>query len=90
MDQPEKDRLGHVRVMRYAFGALGGSLKCWIQWVSSPEVMANFDEELVEMMQTITGMVEKFIEYDIEITEKGVEKGLGKRKPEERERRLVV
>jgi len=91
MDEPDKDRLEYVRVMRYAFGALGVSLRGWMQWVSSPEVMANFDEdELSEMMQTITGMVETFIEYDIKMTEEGVKKGLGKRKPEKQERKLVV
>ena len=92
MDNPDQDRLELVRVMRFAFGALGTSLAGWMQWVNSPEIMSSFTkEELQEMAKTITGMAEKFVAYDIEITDKGTRKGLAKQREEEqRDIRFVI
>ena len=81
MERPKPDRLELVQIMRFALGALGMSLSGWMQWISSPEIMSSFTrDELEKMAKTITGMVEKFITYDIEMTNKGVKKGLGKRR----------
>jgi hypothetical protein len=81
MENDEMDRLELVRVMRYAFGALGTSLTGWMQWANSPEIMSTFDrEELLKMAQTITDMIAKFVEYDIHITEVGTRKGLEKQR----------
>ncbi len=81
MSTPNMDRLDLVRVMRFAFGALGQSLAGWMQWINSPEIMSTFSrEELEEMAKTITKMVEEFIEYDIKVTEEGMRKGLAKRR----------
>ena len=80
----DADRLDRVRAMRYGLMALGQSLAGWMQWVNSPEVMSNFTkEELEEMSQTIIGMVEKFIEYDIEITDEGMQKGVAKQREQD-------
>ena len=84
MENPEQDRLELVRVMRFAFGALGTSLAGWMQWINSPEIMSSFtQEELQEMAKTITGMVEQFVSYDMEITDKGTRKGLAKQRAED-------
>jgi len=84
MENPDQDRLELVRVMRFAFGALGTSLAGWMQWVNSPEIMSSFTkEELQEMAKTITGMVEKFVAYDIDITDQGTRKGLAKQRAED-------
>ena len=81
MENPDQDRLELVRVMRVAFGALGNSLGGWMQWVNSPEIMSNFTrDDLQEMATTITDIVSKFISYDIEMTRKGMEKGLAKQR----------
>ncbi len=81
MDNPDQDRLELVRVMRFAFGALGTSLAGWMQWINSPEIMSSFNqEELQEMAKTITGMVEQFVAYDIDITDTGTRKGLAKQR----------
>ena len=86
MENPDQDRLELVRVMRFAFGALGTSLAGWMQWINSPEIMSSFDqEELHEMAKTITGMVEQFISYDIDITDKGTRKGLAKQRENEQQ-----
>ena len=88
----DQDRLDRVRGMRFGFMALGQSLAGWMQWVNSPEVMSNFTkEELEEMSQTILCMVEKFIEYDIKITDEGMQKGVAKqREQEERGNHFVI
>ena len=84
MENPDQDRLELVRVMRFAFGALGTSLAGWMQWISSPEIMSSFtQEELQEMAKTITDMAEQFVSYDIEITDKGTRKGLAKQREED-------
>lgn len=81
LENEDQDRLELVRVMRFAFGALGQSLGGWMQWVNSPEIMSNFNrDELKEMATMITNMVEKFIAYDIEITNQGMQKGLAKQR----------
>jgi len=88
---PEQDRLELVRVMRFAFGALGQSLAGWMQWINSPEIMSTFDrDELEEMAKTITAMVEGLLEYDIKITEEGMRKGLAKRRSSGQGVRFVI
>lgn len=77
----DQDRLELVRVMRFALGAMGQSLGGWMQWINSPEIMSSFTkEELEEMSRTVTEMVERFVEYDIEMTNKGMVKGLAKQR----------
>jgi hypothetical protein len=80
-ENPEMDRLEFVRVMRFAFGAIGQSLAGWMQWVNSPEIMSSFTrDELGEMSKTISTMAEQFVEYDIRITEEKMRKGLEKQR----------
>jgi hypothetical protein len=77
----EQDRLDLVRGLRYTFGALGQSLSGWMQWVNSPEIMAQFTrDELQEMSDTLIDMVFKFVEYDMDITDEGMKKGVGKQR----------
>ena len=85
MENQDQDRLELVRVMRFAFGALGQSLAGWMQWVNSPEIMSNFTrDELEEMAKTVTNMVEQFVSYDIEVTNEGMRKGLAKQRAADR------
>ena len=85
-EKKDQDRLDRVRAMRFAFMALGQSLAGWMQWVNSPEVMSNFTkEELEEMTQNILGMVGKFVEYDIKITDEGMRKGVAKQREQEQQ-----
>jgi len=72
-----KDRLEYVRSIRFMLAALQRSLLGWMQWVNNPDVMTRFtEEELSEMNKRITEFTKAFIEYDLEITKKGEEKGL--------------
>ncbi len=87
MENPDQDRLELVRVMRFSLGALNQSLHGWMQWVSSPEIMSNFNkEELEEMAKKITDIVEQFLTYDIETTNTGIMKGLDKQGENEQSR----
>ena len=91
MEAPDQDRLELVRVMRFAFGALGQSLAGWMQWINSPEIMSTFtQDELEEMAKTIMTMVEQFMEYDIKITEEGMRKGLAKQRAAREGVRFVI
>ena len=76
--------------MRFSFGALSQSLGGWMQWVNSPEIMSQFSqEELLEISDKLIDMITNFIEYDRDITDYGMQKGLGKQREEE-ENRFVI
>ncbi|MBN1682632.1 DUF2153 family protein [Candidatus Bathyarchaeota archaeon] len=82
----DQDRLDRVRSMRFALITIGQSIAGWMQWVNSPEVMANFSkEELEKMSETIMDMVEKWVEYDINITTEGMQKGVAKQREQEQQ-----
>ena len=84
------DRLEIVTAMRFSFGALSQSLGGWMQWVNSPEIMSQFSqEELLEISDKLIDMITNFIEYDRDITDYGMQKGLGKQREEE-ENRFVI
>jgi hypothetical protein len=84
------DRLEIITGMRFGFGALSQSLGGWMQWVNSPEVMSQFTrEELLEMSDQLIDMVTKFVEYDRDITDYGMQKGLGKERDEDPNRFVI-
>ena len=89
--QRDLDRLDLVKNMRFSFGALSQSLSGWMQWVNSPEVMSQFtQEEMLEMSDQLIEMVTGFVKYDQEITDFGLQKGLGKQKEEEDANKFVI
>jgi len=47
-------------------------------------------DELEEMAKNITAMIERFIEYDIKITEEGMRKGLEKQRATREGIRFVI
>ena len=88
--QRDLDRLDLVKGMRFSFGALSQSLGGWMQWVNSPEIMSQFtQQELLDMSDHIIEMVTKFIEYDRDITDYGMQKGLGKQREEDPNRFVI-
>ena len=89
-EQRDLDRLDLVKGMRFSFGALSQSLGGWMQWVNSPEIMSQFtQQELLDMSDNIIEMVTKFIEYDRDITDYGMQKGLGKQREEDPNRFVI-
>ena len=76
--------------MRFSFGALSQSLGGWMQWVNSPEIMSQFTrEELLDINDKLIEMVKDFVEYDRDITDFGMQKGLGKQRDEEPNRFVI-
>ncbi len=77
----ERDRLELVRSLRFVLGALQRSLLGWMQWVNNPDIMIRFkQEDLEQMNKKLSELVRFFIEYDLEVTKLGAEKGLKARK----------
>jgi len=91
-EKKDKDRLDLVQSMRFSLYALHRSILGWLNWVNNPDIMASFkQEELDKMNERLVKYVQEFIEYDVEITEKGADKNLAaqkaRREIEERARR---
>ena len=92
----ERDRLELVRSLRFILSALQRSLLGWMQWVNNPDIMTRFTkEDLEEMNKKISEFTRSFIEYDMEATKLGAQKGLKvkkkvKKKKEERAESFYV
>ncbi len=72
-----KDRLELVKSMHFALRALEMSLVGWKGWVNNPEIMTKFSKEEIENMnKKLSEFARSFIEYDVEATELGAQKGL--------------
>lgn len=72
-----KDRLELVRSLRFIMNTLQRSLIGWMQWVSNPDVMSMFSQQdLEEMNKKLAEFSVAFVNYDIEMTRLGVQKGL--------------
>ena len=89
-EKRDMDRLDLLRSMRFSFWALSQSLGSWMQWLNSPEVMSQFTgDELQEMSDRIIEMVTGFVEYDVDVTNLGVQKGLRKQRDEDQSRFVI-
>ncbi len=92
----ERDRLELVRSLRFVLSALQRSLLGWMQWVNNPDIMTRFTkEDLEEMNKKLSEFTRSFIEYDVEATKLGAQKGLRakkkvKKKKEERAESFYV
>jgi hypothetical protein len=87
----EKDRLEHLKSIKTSLALIGRSLSGWYSWISNPSIMANFTkEEMREMENKLIKFAESFIEFDIAITKKGLEKGLKAKKAMNKNVRFVV
>ena len=83
----EKDRLELVRSMRFMLSALQNSLLGWMQWVNNPDVMTRFtQEDLEKMNKKLSEFTRSFIEYDLEATKLGAQKGFKARKKVKKKR----
>lgn len=84
MTLEEPDRLALVRSMHRALFAINHSIMGWIQYVNNPDIMSKFDrDELNDISDILNKFAESFIEHDIEVTKKGVGKGLMEEKQED-------
>ena len=77
----ERDRLELVRSLRFVLSALQRSLLGWMQWVNNPDIMTRFTkEDLEEMNKKLSDFTRSFIQYDLEATKLGAQKGLRAKK----------
>ena len=83
----ERDRLELVRSIRFMLSALQNSLLGWMQWVNNPDVMTRFtQEDLEKMNKKLSEFTRSFIEYDLEATKLGAQKGFKARKKVKKKR----
>lgn len=84
----EMDRLELVSAMSFMLSALQRSLLGWMQWVNSPEIMVRFTrEDLEKMNKQLSSFTRSFIEYDLEATKLGAQRGLKTRKAVKKKKR---
>ena len=77
----ERDRLELVRSLRFMLSALHRSLLGWMQWVNSPDIMTRFTrEDLEKMNNELSKFTRSFLEYDLDTTSLGEQRGLKARK----------
>ncbi len=77
----DKDRLELVRSIHFMLNALQRSLLGWIQWVTTPDIIARFSQaDLERMNKNLYEFTRSFIEYDLEATKLGAQRGLKARK----------
>ena len=89
-DAKSKDRLDYVRSIHFMLEALEGSLRGWVYWINNPNIVTKFTlEEMEEMNRKLTEFVRSFIEYDLEITQKGIDKGLLAKRKVRKKRRIT-
>ena len=71
------DRLELVRSMHLALIAINHSTLGWLQYVNNPDVTSMFNlDEIKEIHGALKEIAETYILHDIEVTEKGIQKGL--------------
>ncbi len=77
----ERDRLELVRSILFMLSALQRSLLGWMGWVNNPDIMTKFtQEDLAKMSKKLSELTRSFIEYDLEATRLGAQRGLRARK----------
>ena len=81
------DRLALVRSINRALHAVNHSILGWFQYANNPDIMSKFDrDELQEISDALNKFAEAFIEHDIEVTKKGMGKGLEELRREDQDR----
>ena len=75
MAKKDLDRLDMVRLVTLCLIATERSVRGWLAWVRNPTLMAKFSlDELTDIGKRLGSYSKDFLEYDIKMTEKTVEK----------------
>ena len=83
----DRDRLELVRSIRFMLSTLQRSLLGWMHWVNNPDIMTRFtQEDLDNMNKKLAEFTRTFIEYDLEATKLGTQRGLKARKKAEKKK----
>lgn len=71
----DKDRLEIINSLIFTLNAIDRSIHGWRGWVQNLGFMSNFTkDELTDLEEGLIKSTRSFIEYDIEITKKHMEK----------------
>ena len=71
----KKDRLETINSISFALNILERSLRGWRFWVGNLSLMSKFTlEELAEIEEALHKQTQPFIEYDVEVTKRWMEK----------------
>lgn len=77
-----QDRLGYVDACIQCVNAIGRSNWGWLQWLSNPSIMSEFNEEtLKEFFQRLKEFALAYIDFDIYATKKGLRPEMQEWKP---------
>ena len=75
MAKKDLDRLDMVRLVTLCLIATERSVRGWLAWVRNPTLMAKFSlDELTDIGKRLGGYSKDFLEYDIKMTEKTIDK----------------
>jgi len=67
----EKDRLEIINSLFFNLNVLERSLHGWRQWVQDLSFISKFSlEELMEMEESLEKLIQPFVKYDIDATQK--------------------
>jgi hypothetical protein len=67
-----QERLGYVNGCIQCLAAIGQSNQGWLQWLSNPTMMNEFDEnDLKYFFEKFKDFALQYIEFDIDATKKG-------------------
>lgn len=71
----ERDRLEIINSILFSLATLGRSIQGWKQWTLNLQFMSRFTEaELLDIEEGLVKTVRTFIEYDIDVTKRHVDK----------------
>jgi len=85
-DLKPKDRLEKVKDILECNGSIASSVNGWMFWLVSPPIMEKFDEkELDDILKRFQEIAVKFLETDLEYSEKFIKEKKMKKKDSEEE-----
>jgi len=73
-----KDRLGYVEGCIQCIAAIGQSNQGWLQWLSNPTLMNEFEEETLKgFFEKLRHFALEYLAFDIDATKKGLRPSTG-------------
>jgi len=85
-----KDRLEKVKDILECNNSIAASVNGWTFWLMSPQIMEKFDDkELDEILKKFQEIAIKFLETDLEYSEKFIKEKKAKKKEPDEERKTT-
>jgi len=85
-----KDRLEKVNDILECNNSIASSVNGWMFWLVAPQIMSKFDDkELDEILKKFQEIAIKFLETDLEYSEKFIKEKKAKKKDADEERKTT-